>query len=77
MVKLLRKYRAADAPLTATIFASSRFKTLYIVHDDVGTIYYNRLDSIDQAVLSLHMFIPRGYKKPLRWELLPNAPLSL
>lgn len=77
MVKLARKYRAADAPLTASIFSSRRFKTLYIVHDDVGTVYYSRNDSIDQAVLSMHTFIPRGYNKTLRWELIPNAPLSL
>lgn len=77
MVKLIRSYRAADAPLTAAIYSSSRLKTLYITHDDVGVIFYDRADSLTQAVLSMHRFIPKGYKKILRWELIQNAPVSL
>lgn len=63
MVKLVRKYRAADAPLTASIFSSQRFKNLYIVHDNVGTVFYSRCDSVDQAVLAMHTFVPVGYNK--------------
>lgn len=73
MYKTVRVYRALYYPASARVVTNNRFVCCYIIHDDVGTVFYDRCDSVTAAVLKIHTFIPRGWEKAPRWELIENA----